>query len=113
VDEFIDWPSLCENPNATHIVQRFPDLIHWDYISENQNAIDFIQENKEHISWEWLYTNPAIFEIDYDKIKQMKQHLTEEIMMKCFHPKRLVYFLKTYQYCIGNDEYVEDTFDML
>ena len=87
--------------------------MHWDMLSINPNAIEYIEENKHRISWDWIYTNPSIFEIDYEKLKSRKQHLTEEIMMKCFHPKRLVYYLKAYHYCIGNDEYVDGTFDML
>jgi len=46
-------------------------------------------------------------------MKHRSKDLTEEIMIKCFHPKRLVYFLEKYQYCIGNDEYLDNMFDIL
>ncbi len=113
LNTILDRCSLCKNPFATHIVTFHKDLIIQDFISDNPNAIDFLKENIKNVSWEWLYTNPAIFEIAYAKMKHRNKYFTEEIMIKCFHPKRLVYFLKKYHYCIGNDEYVNDRFEIL
>ena len=52
-----------------------------------------------------LLTNPAIFEIDYQVLQQRIEPFKEELIQKCFHPDRLVRYLETYNYDIGEEEY--------
>lgn len=49
--------------------------------------------------------NPAIFEIDYKALRQKIDPIKEELMQRCFHPRRLMYYLETYGYDIGDDSY--------
>jgi hypothetical protein len=47
-----------------------------------------------------LSLNKGIFEIDYRKIKQKMNILTEEIMKKVFHPRKMNNYLCKYDYFI-------------
>ena len=44
-----------------------------------------------------------IFEIDYQKLETRIETFKEELIQKCFHPRRLLYYLETYNYDIGDD----------
>jgi len=51
-----------------------------------------------------LCSNPsAIGLYDYDAMKQATSIFYEELMQKCFHPRRLLYYLEKYDYDIGED----------
>jgi hypothetical protein len=52
-------------------------------------------------------SNPSIFEIDYQTIQQRIEPFKEELIQKCFHPERLIRYLETYNYDIGEDEYLD------
>ena len=43
------------------------------------------------------------YEIDYQVIQKRIEPFKEELMQKCFHPVRLVHYLETYQYDIGEE----------
>ena len=53
----------------------------------------------------WCFRNPEIYEIDYQEIAKLIESFKEELIQKCFHPKRLVYYLEKYNYDIGCDEF--------
>ena len=78
----------------------------WSDLSLHPKAIHLLEENPDKIDWYCLSKNPSIFEIDYDAIKNRVEPFKEELIQKCFHPKRLVYYLEQYKYDIGDDEYV-------
>ena len=60
------------------------------------------------IGTQWnLLKNPSIFEIDYQALQQRIELFKEELIQKCFHPDRLVRYLETFKYDIGEDEYQE------
>ena len=128
----IDWDQLSFNPNATSLLEQNPDKIDWDYLSLNSKAIHLLEQNQDKINWTWLsenpgaihlleqslldpnqdeiylnglLPNPAIFEIDYHVLKKRIEPFKEELIQKCFHPTRLVRYLETYNYDIGDDEY--------
>jgi hypothetical protein len=117
---------LSTNPNAIHILEENIDHIHWDKLSGNPSAIHLLEQNQEKIDWfclsknpsaiEWLKNNPekvdyiglcsnpsAIGLYDYDAMKQATSIFYEELMQKCFHPRRLLYYLENYDYDIGED----------
>ena len=64
---------------------------------------DWISLDK--IDWYWLSQNPSIFKVDYTALNKRIDPFKEELMQKCFHPKRLVYYLEQYNYDIGGEEY--------
>ena len=45
------------------------------------------------------------FKVDYEFLKERIRFYKEELIQKCFHPTRLVRYLETYNYNIGEDEY--------
>lgn len=111
--EYINWAVLSSNPNAVHLLEKNQDKLNWFSISSNPNASRMIKENipKYKIDMNWLSKNPCIFEIDYDAIKEKTkiEIFEEELMQKCYHPKRLINYLYNYNYDIGDDIYITET----
>lgn len=62
---------------------------------------DWIDINK--LDWCNLSLNPSIFEIDYQVLKNSIEPFKEELIQKCFHPDRLIFYLEQYNYNIGDD----------
>ena len=79
-------------------------------LSVNENAKDIIKNNIDKfdkISWYFISSNPCIFEIDYEAIKEKTNTkvFEKELIEKCLHPKRFNYYLMNYNYNIVNEEY--------
>ena len=101
----VNWDWLSRNPNAIDLLEKNFDKINWYHLSSNPNAIDLLEQNTDKIDWSWLSSNPLIFEIDYKVLDKRIEPFKEELIQKCFHPTRLVRYLETYNYDIGEDEY--------
>ena len=82
----------------------------WKYLV-NINSEKLIKDNLNNkvyefdFSWVLISNKDYIFEIDYDRLKISRQFIIEELMKKCYHPKRLNYYLLKYNYDIGSDTY--------
>ena len=87
------------------MIEKNLNKIDWRLLSENPQALHLLEENQDKISWWGLSKNVSIFEIDYQKLKTRVEVFKEELMQKCFHPDRLVHYLETFKYDIGEDEY--------
>ena len=107
--ERICWIELSRNPNAIDLLEDNVDKIDWSMLSYNPNASRLIQRYYTRVYLSGLLDNPCIFEIDYEALKRRIEPFLEELMMKCFHPNRLCYYLDTYGYDIGDDDYIEVT----
>ena len=101
----INWDCLSENPKAIHLLEQNPDKINWFSLVKNPNAIHSLEQNQNKIEWNYILQNPSILEIDYQALQQRIEVFKEELIQKCYHPDRLVYYLKTYNYDIGEEEY--------
>ena len=101
----IDWNNLSKNPNAIHLLEQNKDKINWSILSFNSKAIHILEQDKDYIDWYHIFLNPSIFEINYADLQKRIDPFKEELMQKCYHPKRLVFYLETYNYDIGEDEY--------
>ena len=86
-------------------MEQNPDKIDWKWLSGNSNAIHLMEQNQDKIDWTEILNNPSIFEIDYQVLQKIIEPFKEELIQKCFHPCRLVRYLKTYNYDIGEDDY--------
>lgn len=80
------WTSLCSNPEAIHIIEKIykndkNDIrLNWYNISINPKAIDILEtEYKTNpyckIRFDYLSSNPSIFILNKDKIKEEKNRL--------------------------------------
>ena len=98
------WNLLSLNPNAIDLLKENPEKIKWDMLSQNPNAIELLKTNPDKIHWYYLSRNPSIFTYDYDKMTE--RPFVEELMSVVYHPDKLVYYLDTYQYDIGEDVYI-------
>ncbi len=84
VNEKIDLDELCKNPNAIHILEKYPELIDWNEISFNPNAIHILEQNLDKVDWNELSYNPNIFTYDYEEIKQAKLFETSSLFSDPF-----------------------------
>ncbi|NBU31514.1 MAG: hypothetical protein EBS41_08475 [Actinobacteria bacterium] len=91
----IDWGYLSSNPNAIGLLERNLDKIDWVQLSKNPNAIHLIKNNLDKpIDFEYLSGNPSIFELDYGFLKGRMDIIREELMMKAWHPSRVIKWIE-------------------
>ena len=74
-------------------------------LSLNRNAIYLLEQSQDKIDWSLFSSNRSIFEIDYTFLNKRIEPFKEELIQRCFHPDRLIRYLETYHYDIGEDEY--------
>jgi hypothetical protein len=103
----INYEVLSENQNpmVLELFEGHLNELDWYYISANPAAIGLLKKNKCYINRWCLSTNPAIFTLDYEKMRKNFEAVEEEILMKVLHPKRIEYYRDTYDYD------VDDMFD--
>ena len=103
----INWINLSCNYNAIKLLKKNPKKINWYNLSSNPNAIELLKKNQNKIKWGFISFNPAIFTNDYEKIKENKKELNEEIIIKALHPKRMLKLMEVY----GEDEIYMNYFE--
>lgn len=110
----IDWDGLSLNTASWAIewLKQNQDKIHWSHLSKNASAIGLLEENQDKIDWQelgtnlsgihliesnldkshlfrsYLFSNPAIFELDYDFLTRRMNIIRDELMEKTWHPSR-------------------------
>jgi hypothetical protein len=65
------FESLCENPNAIHIIEQHKDRICYKYLSSNPNAIHLVAP------------------LNHDEMRRANKNFKREIAEKVFEPKRM------------------------
>jgi hypothetical protein len=58
-------------------------------LSRKPAAIHLLEANPDKINWVFLSQNPAIFNYDYQKIKEKNRELNKEVCEYYWHPKRM------------------------
>lgn len=105
--EHFNWRILCENSTkeAIDLVKKYYELIKdkldWWNLTINPYAIDLIKENIDLINKIYksaLFSNPCIFEYDYEFIRNRMNIFKEELVEKVFHPKNYNKFID-WGYC--------------
>ena len=71
---------LSTNKNSIHLLERNPTTIDWDNLSRNKNAIELFERNPDKINWYYLSSNPAIFKLDYKKMRENNQEMYEDLI---------------------------------
>ena len=104
----INWQELSRNKKAIKILETRLDKLDWKKLSSNPCAIKLLEQNQDKIYWKYISQNENIFELDYYLIKKRIEPFVEELMMICFHPSRLEYYIEKYNYDIGDDTYMDD-----
>ena len=54
----LDWVLLTLNPNAIHLLEKYPEKIYWDWLSINPNAIHMLEKHFNKINWSYLSEKP-------------------------------------------------------
>jgi hypothetical protein len=90
----IDWDGLSSNPNAIHLLEKYPNKISWMMLSQNPNAIPILEKNQDKIDWFWASTNPSIFVYDYKAMRESYTNLKEELIQKTWRPERIAAWLE-------------------
>jgi hypothetical protein len=98
------WENMCQVPDANifSLVQKewnenpiqTNKKINWCGLSSNPYAIHLLEQNQNKINWLYLSENPEIFEYDYVKMKNTTGVFKEELMMKAWHPTRVIQWLE-------------------
>ena len=94
----IDWKELSRNTKAIELLGKNLDKLDWNELSGNPCAIKLLEQNQNKIHWKYISLNENIFEIDYYYIKKRIEPFIEELMMVCFHPCRVEYYIEKYHY---------------
>ncbi len=79
------------------------DKINWNALASNPNAMHLLEANMDKFKLQKLFRNPAIFDLDYVKIRQLAQ-LHEELIAYVYHPTRVSKWLNEYNH---EREYLE------
>jgi hypothetical protein len=89
--EAVDWFALSTNPapEAIRLLAANPDKIRWELLSSNAGAMALLEANQEKIVWEELAHNPAIFVLDYVRMRDEMRPLREELLRAAMHPRRV------------------------
>jgi hypothetical protein len=95
----INWKCLSSNPNAIPLLEKKLDKIDWSVLHENPNAVEFLQNyiqlgnNLHKINWEYFlyysYTEPLLFNLDCQKMRECFYPISKEIVEYVFHPNRV------------------------
>ena len=91
----IKWKQLSLNPSARAIalLEHNQDKIDWFYLSINPSALTLLENNQDKINWSYLSQNPAIFDYDYQGMKDaMYKGIKEDLVKNRFHPKNIPKF---------------------
>jgi ribosomal protein L24E len=132
--EKIDWKILSGNPSAIELLEQNPEKIKWSMVcniqkkeaidlirnhleknrynyldwcelSCNPFAIELLKENPRRIHWDELSLNPAIFQYNYEKIKESRKNFTNEIIAVALNPVRINDLMKRYGRDVVYDTY--------
>ena len=92
-------------------IWKLKDWIHiekleWYLLSENPNAVNLLEKNQDKINWRAFSRNPAIFKIDYEKMKYKNQDFEEELLKEVMRPVRLFKMIEKY-----GEDYLESVFE--
>jgi hypothetical protein len=63
-------------------------------LNTNPNVIRLFEKNINKINWIWLSMNNNIFELNYDYLKQRMDIFREELIMKAWHPTRVMKWIE-------------------
>ena len=61
-EEKLQWPDLCENPNAISLIEKNPEKINWVRLSSNLNAIHILEQNHDKLYWGRAHWGEIILE---------------------------------------------------
>ena len=70
--------------------------------------MEILKENQHEINWEEFSKNPSIFTYDYEKMRNFKLELNEEIIAKALHPKRIFRLIEEYGEEVVYDIYFDE-----
>jgi hypothetical protein len=105
-----DWNCLCENKKGVHIIEKHMNklennILGWHILSSNPSAMHILKDNQTHIDWKNFSMNSAIFELDYDVMKQNKGDINRAIIEYYWHPLRV-------QMRLDNVNDIDDEFNL-
>lgn len=97
IEENKKIPSPYIWETSKEIFEMNKDKINKFYISRNPNAINYLKQNQDIICWSEFCKNDAIFELDYQKMKEKNKYLFEELLQEVLNPDRLIRIANMFQ----------------
>lgn len=108
------WMYLCRCENLIELIEDNIEFISQNYFSMydlcgNKLAISIVEKHLSFFQHEWyqLSVNPAIFEPNYNFLKNHIDVFEEQLISTVFHPRRMIYYLNKYNYDIGDEDYLD------
>jgi hypothetical protein len=103
-----DWFFLSFNPYAIRILEANPDNIHWGGLSANPAGLELLSKCPEdrYIDYDYLIMNSAIYDLDYEAIRERINIFKEELLQKTLHPKRFIRWIEDYGETFDFDEMI-------
>jgi hypothetical protein len=69
------------------------DKVDWDRLSMNPRAISILEKHPDRFEVRWTLINPNALhlacDLDYERMKEHRQSLKEELQAYYFHPDRI------------------------
>ena len=92
----IDWVTFSNNthPIAVKMLEENPDKIYWPNLSRNSSAIHLLEANPDKVIYGTILQNENIYEYDYAEMKLRMDVLRKEMMIKVWHPLRVIKWLE-------------------
>lgn len=106
--EKMNWVNLSQNPNALHIFEKYHNdsselkgqlyfyILQYDLVYGFLSLDQKSSEYHFHKSKEYLFSNPNIFVLDTNAMKEQCKEFAEELAAYVFHPTRLQRFSEMY-----------------
>lgn len=114
--EKIDIWELSENPGATVLLEKYPELrlsisessdleTDWEY-SEDQWTSGYDVDYRD-IEEDWSFYDPSIFTYNYEEIKYAMQEVTSMVMAYFYRPEAIGRWIESCDFeDIGSEEYL-------
>jgi hypothetical protein len=92
----IDWQVFSSNTNpiAIKMLEENPDKIDWRNLSRNSSAIHLLEANQSKVCYDTILQNDNIYQYDYAEMKLRMDILRKEMMIKVWHPLRVIKWLE-------------------
>jgi hypothetical protein len=75
----INWKFCYSNPNIGIYLRGNAEEIFWLEKSSDPYAIDLLKKNQDRINLHAFLMNPGIFVLDYEKMKQIRRPIAQEL----------------------------------
>ena len=78
--ERMNWSGISQHPNATALLEKYPEKIRWLFASYNPSLIPLLEKNIDKVEWVYVCMNR---EITHQGIQFLEKHV-DKLCSKCW-----------------------------